>query len=111
MKFLYKYERVLASFIDFLKANNYPAKEILTKDLTHSLGYILEYLDTQCVYCLVDNYNMLVFTTGGTTNTLNKIKENKLFIIKETDNDKEVGIIQNYEYAITYAFEFLEVPF
>lgn len=111
MKSLYKYKRVLASFIEFLKANDYPAKSILISDLISSVGYILEYLDTQGVYCLVDDYNIMVFTNGAKPKSLNYIKENKTFIIKESNNDKRSGVIQNYETAIIYAFEFLEVPF
>lgn len=111
MTFLYKYKDTISSFITYLKDNDYPAKEILTSDFIKSLGYILEYLDSQGLYCLVDNYNILVFTTGINDKTKKYITDNKTFIIKETTNEKEISIIDNYKVAIAYAFDFLEVPF
>lgn len=111
MNFLYKYKDTMESFIQYLIENKYPAKKIITSSFIDSLGYILEYLDSQGLYCLVDNFNILVFTTGITEKTREYIKDNKAFIIKETNNTKESGVIDNYKVAIVYAFEFLEVPF
>ncbi len=112
MKYLFKHENTCKDLYDFLSSNGYPAKSFFSLDFKLALGYLLEYLESRSIYCLVDNYNIIVFTTGKTVKTLDFIKKHKsVYIIKETNDKEERGIIGNYMRAIDCAFDFLNTPF
>lgn len=112
MNFLYNYKNTILSFTNYLVKHGYPAKDILTRDFTSNIGVILEYLSSQHIYCLVDCYNIIVYTDGGTDRAIRYIQRtNKVLIIKETDNEIRRDVIHNYMLAIKSAFEFLNTPF
>ncbi len=112
MNFLFKYNLTIKLFTDFLMKGKYPAKEILLGDFKSNLGTLLEFLSSQGIYCLVDCYNVLVYTDGITPRTRYYIeKHNKVYIINETDNEEKRDIIHNYMLAIDKSFNFLNTPF
>lgn len=108
MNFLFSYDYSLKLFIEYCNNKKYPIKSIIqTKDFKLQLGYLLEFLDFMDTFCIVDSYNVIVYTTNESY-----VKKHKqLYIIKETDNAEYKSVMSNYEYAITKAFEFLNVPF
>jgi len=112
MNFLYKYKLTIKLFTEYLIEKRYPAKDILTRDFTSNVGVLLEFLSLHGVYCVVDCYNILVYTDGITPHTEHYIKKNStIYIIKETDNKERKDIIHNYMSAINASFNFLDNPF
>lgn len=112
MKQLYSRKETMKDFISFLQNSDYPAKDIITNDFINSLGYILSYLSTKGVFCLVDTYSVIVYCDGTHKHAKEFVKQTKTaYIIKEINNRKSQSIIKNYEYAIERAFDFLEYPF
>ena len=113
MKQLFVYKNTLQDFVMFCNEYGYPIKGILqATDYRFVLGYLLEYLESKGIFCLVDNYNILIFTCGIDDKTRAYVEKHKsVYILKESSNNKERGVIDNYIYAIDKAFNFLETPF
>ncbi len=112
MHFLFKYKLTIELFIGFLKEKDYPAKDVLTRDISSNIGCLLEFLSSQGIYCLVDSYNVLVYSDGSAPRAEYHVKRNKsIYIIKETENKEKKDIIYNYMLAIDKAFDFLNTPF
>ncbi|KAF5080405.1 hypothetical protein DSECCO2_120490 [anaerobic digester metagenome] len=113
MKFLLRYERVALDFINFLKRKGYDAVTIvMAVDFEYTLGYLLEYLDSHGIYCIVDDATIVVMSDGQHHKTTTWVAENnKRYIIYSETLPKAKNIINNYMIAIEEAFKFLEVPF
>ena len=112
MKELYEYNEALKLFIKFLKDKNIDPKKALTSSIQANLGYLLEFLDSHGIYCLIDNYSIIIYTDG----TNDKAKRyvamtNKVYIINERNTQKYNDVIVNYAIAIKRAFEYLNYPF
>ncbi len=112
MDFLFKYKLAIKLFIDYLYKSGYTPKDILIRDFSSNIGCLLEFLSSQGIYCLVDCYNIIVYTDGITPQAEYYIKKyNSVYIIKETDNKDRRDITHNYMLAIDKAFDFLNTPF
>ena len=105
MKSLIKYSIPIKEYAKYLNDNNYPTKQLLNNDnILISLGYILQFLSTKHIFIVVDNYNYVIFTDI-------KYDIINTYIIKESNNEEQIGIINLYKEAINNAFEFLNMPF
>lgn len=112
MNILFKYKFAISLFTDFLIKSKYPAKEILLRDFKTNLGILLEFLSSQSIYCIVDCYNIIIYTDGITPKTRYYIEtHNTVYIIHETNNEERREIIHNYILAIDKSFNFLNEPF
>ena len=107
MEYFFKYKYATKLFTEYLLSKKYPAKEILLRDIMSNIGIILEFLSSQNIYCLVDCYNLIVYTDKE----YYVKRYNTIYIIKETENEKRMDIIHNYVLAIDKAFYFLDNPF
>lgn len=109
---LYQYSNAMKDFISYLNTNNYDAKKIVTSSIKDNLGYLLEYLSTHGIYCLVDSYTTIVYCDGTHEKARHYIQSTKSpLIIKEFNYKQPKPVIDNYINAIRYAFGFIEVPF
>jgi len=113
MKNLYGYEDAVKMFVRFLTEHNFNTSKILTSDFIDSLGYIITFLNTEDIYIVADNYNILVYTCGRATTNKGRhyAKENKTYFIYEKTLEEEGSVLDNYFIAIDNAFDFLNVPF
>lgn len=112
MKSLYKYKDPIKDYIGYLKKNNINAETALRGTIKDNLGYLLDFLDSQGIYCLVDNYSIIVYTDGSNEKAIRYVKmTRKVYIINERDTSKYKDVIVNYCFAIEKAFEYLHYPF
>lgn len=113
MRFLFRYEKVILDFIGFLTSKGYDATAIaMAVDFEYTLGYILEYLDSHGIYCLVDDTTIAVMSDGQHHKATSWVAENnKRYIIYSETKSKAKNIIDNYIIAVDEAFKFLEIPF
>ncbi len=112
MHFLFEHKLTTQLFIEFLKEYGYSTKDVLTRDFSSNIGCLLEFLSSQGIYCLVDCYNVLVYSDGTTPRARYHVERNKsIYIIKETENEERRDIIHNYMLAIDKSFNFLNTPF
>lgn len=112
MKSLYQYTDALKLFISYLKDNNIDAKRVLSGSIKDNLGYLLEFLDSQGIYCIIDRYTVIVYTDGRTEKAIEYVKmTGKVYIINQRDTSKPNDVIVNYCFAIDKAFEYLHYPF
>ena len=112
MKFLYSYADALKQFVIYLTNEGHDPNKIITGNLMNGLGYILDYLNTHGIYCIVDANTVIVYCDGTHEKAKHYIINTRTpYIIKEINNRKNKSVVQNYEYAIKHAFGFLEVPF
>lgn len=112
MKLLYKHKDTLKDFVNYLQKKGYDAKKILTGNSIDSILYVIEYLSSHGIFCLVDGYSVIVYCDGKHQKAKDYVIKNKTpYIIKEINNKKGKTVIENYEYAIVKAFDFLEYDF
>lgn len=112
MKSLYKYKDAMMLYIKYLKDKGIDPKEVISKSIQDNLGYLLSFLDSQGIYCLVDNYTTIVYTDGTNQKAIDYIKMTRtIYIINERNTAKYKDVIVNYSHCIDKAFEYIHYPF
>lgn len=107
---IFDYTDTSRDYAQFLVEKNYDAGTILTQPIIGQLGYILQYLASKYIFILSDEHYVIVYTTGKDNKTREFVKKAKeVTIVNEKERSDD--LIVNYTYAISKAFDFLEIPF
>lgn len=114
IKDLIKYRNTFIEFGKYLKANKFNTEDYFKLHDELILGHLINFLSIKGINIVVDRYNYVVaYDTINDISTM-KMRLQKTTIISESHNtneDNEIGVINNLKLGIIEGFKHNETPF